>query len=39
MLPFNNSKPWGQLENPTNIIDFLDFLECPLMNFIGNDAL
>jgi hypothetical protein len=39
MLLFNNSKTWEQLENPTNIVHFLDFLEWPLMNFIGNDVL
>jgi len=38
-LPSNNSNPWGKLENPTNIVDLIDFLICPLMNFIGKEAL
>jgi hypothetical protein len=25
-LPSNNSSPCGRLENPTNIVDLLDFL-------------
>ncbi len=39
MLPSNNSSPCGRLENPTNIIDLLDFLVCLPMNLIGNEAL
>jgi hypothetical protein len=40
MLPSNNSSPCGRLENPTNIVDLLDFLACPLMNITGyNETL
>jgi hypothetical protein len=38
-LPSNNSSPCGRLENPTNIIDLLDFFTHPPMNLIGNEAL
>jgi hypothetical protein len=39
MLPSNNSNPCGRLENPTNIVDLLDFFVCLPMNLIGNEAL
>jgi hypothetical protein len=38
-LPSNNSSPCGRLENPTNIVDLLNFPIWPLMNLIGNEAL
>jgi hypothetical protein len=39
MLPSNNSSPDGRLENPTTIVDLLDFPICPLMNLTSNEAL
>ncbi len=39
MLPSNNLNPCGRFQNPINIIDLLDFLTSPLMNFIGNETL
>jgi hypothetical protein len=38
-LSSNNSSPCGRLENLTYKFDLLDFLACPPMNFIGNEAL
>ncbi len=39
MLPSNNSSPYGGLENPTTIVDLLDFRICPLMNLTSNEVL
>jgi hypothetical protein len=33
------SSPYERPENPTNIVDLLDFLACPPMNFIGSETL
>jgi len=38
-LPSNKSKPWGSLENPTNIVELLDFLACPPMTVMSIKAL
>ncbi len=39
MLPSNNSSPCERPRNLANIVDLLDFLICPPMNFIGNETL
>jgi hypothetical protein len=38
-LPSNNSSLRGRPENPTNIVDLLDFPTCSPMNLTSNEAL